>query len=118
MNKFKNNFNIFPLIENKKIDFIDKILIWDALLYLTDDILVKIDRASMHYSLETRAPFLDKRLVELATRIPSKMKVKKNYGKHIKKLVYKYIPKEYVDRPKSGFAIPLGQWLRKDIKLG
>lgn len=117
MNKFKNNFNIFPLIENKKIDFIDKILIWDALLYLTDDILVKIDRASMHYSLETRAPFLDKRLVELATRIPSNMKVKKNYGKHIlRKLVYKYIPKEYVERPKSGFAIPLGQWLRKDLK--
>ena len=87
------------------------------LFILTDDILVKVDRAAKNYSLKTRAPFLDKRLVELATKIPHTMKVKKNYGKHIlRKLAYKYIPKEFIDRPKSGFALPIGDWLRNDLK--
>ena len=62
----------------------------------------KVDRASMHYSLETRAPFLDARLVEVASKIPYSLKIKKNYGKHIlRKLLYKYIPKQYFERPKS-----------------
>ena len=93
-------------------------LIWDSLSYLTDDILVKVDRASMFYSLETRAPFLDHRLIEVASRIPSNLKVKNNYGKHIlKKLLYKYVPKKIVDRPKAGFAVPINDWLRGPLKM-
>ena len=111
LNSSKNKFSIFPPIEkSNKIDFVDKMLLWDASLYLTDDILVKVDRASMHYSLETRAPFLDARLVEVASKIPYSLKIKKNYGKHIlRKLLYKYIPTHF--RTKIGFAL-VGEWLR------
>ena len=87
LNSSKNKFSIFPPIEkSNKIDFVDKMLLWDASLYLTDDILVKVDRASMHYSLETRA-LLDARLVEVASKIPYSLKIKKNYGKHPKKII-------------------------------
>ena len=83
-------------------DPVARMLYWDALTYLPDDILVKVDRASMAYSLETRAPFLDKRVAEIAWRIPTKMKVKNGQGKIIlKELLCKYLPKEYVYRPKK-----------------
>ena len=119
LNSFNNKVNLFPNLNSEKhIDFFEKMLIWDSLAYLTDDILVKVDRASMFYSLETRAPFLDHRLIEVASRIPSNLKVKNNYGKHIlKKLLYKYVPKKLVDRPKSGFAVPINDWLRGPLKM-
>ena len=83
-------------------------LYWDAITYLPDDILVKVDRASMAYSLETRAPFLDKKVVETAWRIPTKMKVNGGQGKLIlKKLLSKYLPHDYVYKPKKGFAVPM-----------
>ena len=92
-------------------------LYWDALTYLPDDILVKVDRASMAYSLETRAPFLDKRVAEIAWRIPTKMKVKNGQGKIIlKELLCKYLPKEYVYRPKKGFGVPIKEWLKGPLK--
>lgn len=118
INSSNKKVNLFPNFTSEKdIDFCEKMLIWDSLSYLTDDILVKVDRASMFYSLETRAPFLDHRVIEIASRIPSKFKVKNNYGKHIlRELLYKYVPKELVERPKAGFAVPINEWLRGPLK--
>jgi asparagine synthase (glutamine-hydrolysing) len=89
----------------------------DAVSYLPDDILCKVDRASMAVSLETRVPFLDHRVAELAARIPLELKVRGTGGKHIlRQLLYKHVPAGLIDRPKAGFAIPVGQWLRGPLR--
>jgi len=90
-----------------------RMMYWDALGYLPNDILVKVDRASMAYSLETRAPFLNHSIAEVAWRIPTKMKVNAGQGKIIlKELLLKYLPRKFVERPKSGFGFPVKEWLR------
>lgn len=84
---------------------------------LVDDILVKVDRATMSYSLEGREPFLDHRLVEFCARLNSKLHSRKNSAKAlIKEICYDYIPKRIIDRPKKGFAIPTNKWLQADLK--
>lgn len=89
----------------------------DYQTYLSDDILQKVDRASMTYSLEAREPYLDHRLIEWAATLPDHYKYNKGVKKYIlKEIVYKYIPKELMDRPKMGFAIPLEKWLLNDLK--
>ena len=87
---------------------------WDFGHYLKDDLLVKVDRASMAYSLETRVPLLDKRLVEFALNIDYDLKVKKGFGSKylMKEVLYGLVPRELFDRPKRGFAIPLLEWLK------
>ena len=85
----------------------------DTLSYMTDDILVKVDRAAMANSLETRIPFLDHTVFEAAWRIPLGAKLKGSSTKDcLKKILFKYVPKELIERPKTGFGIPLEQWLR------
>lgn len=94
-----------------------KIMYCDAISYLPDDILCKVDRASMAVSLETRVPFLDHRVAEVAARIPLSMKMRHGKGKHIlRELLYRQAPRELFDRPKSGFGIPVGEWLKGPLR--
>ena len=89
----------------------------DAISYLPDDILCKVDRASMAVSLETRVPFLDHRVAEFVARIPIEMKVRGPSGKHIlKQLLYREAPQQLFERPKVGFGIPVGHWIKGPLR--
>lgn len=89
----------------------------DALTYLPDDICVKVDRAAMANSLETRAPFLDRRIVEFAWRLPREFKTGGGKSKRIlRDVVSGYVPRELVERPKMGFGVPFGRWLRGPLR--
>ncbi|MFW6227540.1 MAG: asparagine synthase (glutamine-hydrolyzing) [Bacteroidota bacterium] len=99
------------------LDAAERQAFFDLCYYLPDDLLVKVDRASMHFSLETRVPFLDHRLVEWAVNLHPGLKIKGKTTKYLlKKLLFSYIPQKYFDRPKKGFAIPLQKWMKKELK--
>jgi len=89
----------------------------DAKQYMTDDILVKVDRAAMANSLETRVPLLDHRVVELAWQLPLHQKIRNGTGKWaLREVLYRYVPHQMIERPKKGFSIPLAQWLRGPLR--
>ena len=95
----------------------DRMMYCEAVSYLPDDILCKVDRAAMAVSLETRVPFLDHRVAAVAARIPLAMKVRDGQGKSIlRRLLYRHAPPAMFDRPKAGFAVPVGQWLKGPLR--
>lgn len=94
-----------------------KMMFWDTGTYLPDDILCKVDRAAMGVSLETRVPLLHQDIITLAWRLPLHMKKRGNSSKWLlRQVLYDYVPKELIERPKAGFGIPVGKWLRTELR--
>jgi len=106
-----------PCPPDAPLSMLDRMLYRDAMGYLPDDILCKVDRAAMACGLETRAPFLDHRVAEVAWRLAPSLKVRERTGKWaLRQVLFRHVPPALVDRPKAGFAIPLGAWLRGPLR--
>ena len=108
----KRYFNILKLSDNIQ----EKYMLQDMVTYLPENILTKVDRASMAYSLESRTPILDHRVIEYSMRVPHRLKYKNGDKKYLlKSLTHRYVPKKIMDRPKQGFGVPIHEWLHNDM---
>jgi len=121
LNSFSNDLNSDYLKKFNDVDTtkssIEKLMYVDQITYLPDDILVKLDRASMAFSLETRVPLLNHKIVELSWQFPETLKIINGHTKWpLREILYKYVPKKFLEGPKKGFGIPLDQWIRSDLK--
>ena len=104
----ESNLTYEDLFNSENLTFEEAMMHADFLSYLPDDNLCKVDRSSMYYSLETRAPFLNKELIEYAYKLPLKYKIRDGKSKWIlRKILNKYVPQELIERPKQGFGIPV-----------
>jgi asparagine synthase (glutamine-hydrolysing) len=105
-------------VRERQLNAMESQALFDLQYYLQDDLLTKVDRASMHYSLETRVPYLDHRLVELSINTAPDLKYRKNTTKFIlKEILFQYLPRHMFLRPKQGFAIPLNRWLLFELRF-
>jgi asparagine synthase (glutamine-hydrolysing) len=106
-----------PLPEALGNDAAARMMVQDMRSYLPDDILCKVDRAAMAVSLETRVPFLDPDVLAVAARLPAEMKIREGKGKWaLRQILYRHVPRELIERPKTGFGIPVGDWLRGPLR--
>lgn len=114
----KNSLNILDILDYTLSgeSLYDQFSDLDINRYLPDDILTKVDRATMAYSLEARVPLLDHRVVEYAYSVPSNVKLSFGAKSILKDILFQYIPKELLDRPKRGFSVPLQEWFRNELK--
>jgi asparagine synthase (glutamine-hydrolysing) len=98
-------------------DILDWMQLVDQKTYMVEDILHKVDRASMAFGLEARVPLLDRRLVEFSWRVPQSMKLDRTHGKRLmRSVLYRHLPRDLVDRPKRGFSVPLTDWLKRELR--
>ena len=100
-----------------ELNYVEQMMAYDLITYLPTDILTKVDRAAMAVSLETRVPFLDPEVIELSALLPMEFKIRNGVTKWaLREILYKHVPKDLIERPKMGFAVPLAEWLRGPLK--
>ena len=114
----KDSLNLFDILEYESEYFglIEKFSRLDFKRYLVDDILTKVDRASMAYTLEARVPLLDHRIVEFAYSLPTNLKLRNGSKSILKEILYKKVPRNLINRPKKGFSVPMKHWFRNELK--